>query len=371
MPRIDLVRRSEVSLSTRARQLASMFELEERSTEERWSFDLDLPDRWSVGLIVGPSGSGKTTVGREVFAECFAKYDWPQDGTLIDGFDPEVSVKDAAAALSRVGFSSPPAWLRPYHVLSNGQKFRADMARLLVDTREIVAVDEFTSVVDRDVARIGSAALGKAVRSGGRRMVAISCHDDIIEWLQPDWVLHMPSGKLDRRSVRRHPPINITIQRVDRTAWDVFRHHHYLDHSLSRSAACFVALWNERPVAFASAMSFPHPTSPGWREHRTVCLPDFQGVGIGNKLSEVIAAAYAATGKPYRSTTSHPAMVRYRAASRKWKMTRRPSRCRAQGVGSTLRPSAVQSRGRYTAAFNWVGPADARAAEAWGLLRVK
>ena len=40
-----------------------------------------------------------------------------------------------------------------------------------------------------------------------------------------------------------------------------------------------------------------------------MCLPDFQGLGIGHAVAEFVASLYAASGKPYTSTTSHPSMI--------------------------------------------------------------
>lgn len=367
MPRVDLVVESAAKLSTRARQLASMFELEAKPSREAWSFDLDLPEAWNVGLIVGPSGSGKSTVARHLFGDALVASTWPAEGTLVDGFPKSVGVKDVAAALSSVGFSSPPNWLRPHAVLSNGEKFRADVARALVDERRLVAIDEFTSVVDRTVAQIGSAAVGKAFRRSERQLVAIACHYDIIEWLQPDWVLHMPSGQLERRSVQRRPAIDLAIERVGPEAWDTFRRYHYLSHACSRQAQCFVATVRSRPVAFAAVMWFSHPDAPGWRGHRTVCLPDFQGVGIGNVVSESIAAAYRATGRPYRSVTSHPAMMAYRARSPLWRMFRAPGLIRSSSQRSR-RQVQPKATGRLSASFEFVGAPRPDLAEAWGLV---
>lgn len=369
MPSVDIVVESEMDWSVRTRQVASMFELENKPSQERWSFDLDLPGDWSIGLIVGASGSGKTTVGRHLFGEDFAQgLSWPKNGTVIDGFDRSIPIKEVCAALSSVGFSSPPAWLRPFDVLSNGQKFRAEVARALTSKDSLVVVDEFTSVVDRDVAKIGSAAVAKAVRKGPKRLVAISCHYDVIDWLQPCWVLYMPTGRLERRSVQQRPDIQIEVKRVSRSWWREFSHHHYLNHKIASSAACFVAFWGQRPAAFASSMSFPHPKRPGWREHRTVCLPDFQGVGIGNKLSEVVAAAYRATGKPYRSTTSHPAMIGYRARSQAWKMVRAPSRVAPVGRTSKMKGKVGTSSRRFTAGFEFVGRPNKEYAQVLGLI---
>lgn len=366
MPTIDIVRDSNVRISARARQLASMFELHPECTSERWTFDLTLPQSWSIGVIVGPSGSGKSTVAKEVFAASLVSEDgWPRDATIIDGFDG-VPIKDVAAALSSVGFSSPPAWFRPFDVLSTGQKFRANVARALVTSGDTFVIDEYTSVVDRTVAQIGSAAVSKAVRAAGKRFVAVTCHYDVIEWLQPDWVLEMPDGVLTRRSVQRRPAIQIEVYRTTAEAWRMFSKHHYLSNELHKSSACYVALIGNRPVAFAAVMAFPHAVKPGWREHRTVVLPDFQGIGIGNMLSELIASVYSATGRPYYSTTTHPAMVKYRAKSAKWNMIRSPSRV-GRNKTSKRWDESTSSRDRYTASFRYAGKPNTEAAKLLGI----
>ena len=88
------------------------------------------------------------------------------------------------------------------------------MARALCDPAPLVVIDEFTSVVDRTVAQIGSAAVAKAVRrTSGKQVVAVTCHYDVEEWLCPDWVVEMPNGNFARRSLRR-PPIELEVARV-------------------------------------------------------------------------------------------------------------------------------------------------------------
>jgi ABC-type lipoprotein export system ATPase subunit len=272
--------------TARMLQVAGIFDipLTERS-ERTWTVDLRLGEQpWQIGLIVGPSGSGKSTLAREVFGDSLISgYDWPVDESVVDGFPVELSIRDITAALSSVGFSTPPAWLRPFRCLSTGEQFRATLARALLDPRRLVVVDEFTSVVDRTVAQIGSAAVAKAVRhQPNKQFVAVTCHADVEEWLCPDWVIEMPAGSFIRRSLRQRPSIELEVCRVDRSAWKLFKHHHYLNTSLNRAAVCFVALWRSRPVAFASALPAPGRVTC-WREHRTVCLPDFQGVGLATR----------------------------------------------------------------------------------------
>jgi hypothetical protein len=339
---------------------------------------------------VGPSGSGKSTLAKRVFPE--AVYEpgaWPRNRAVIDAFEKDLSIKQITRTLTAVGFSSPPAWLRPYEFLSTGERFRCDLARALLasplslvpgplqGTRDkgpgtpLVVFDEFTSVVDRTVAKICSAAVSKAIRSGALpvRFVAVTCHHDVASWLAPDWTLDTATGTLARGRLQR-PPIQLEIQRAARNAWNVFKRHHYLTGTLHGSAQCFVGTVDNQPAAFAATLPFPHATRPGWREHRTVCLPDFQGVGIGTALSDFVASLYASTEKPYFSTTSHPAMIAHRARSALWHMHRPPGMAGRSGATSreTCGMAQTNSRGRITAGFEYVGPARAADARRFEIL---
>jgi len=95
---------------------------------------------------------------------------------------------DIANVCQAVGFNTIPSWLKPYHVLSNGEKFRVELAKRLIESDEMIIFDEFTSVVDRQVAKIASHAVQKYIRKNKKQFVAISCHYDVIDWLQPDWI---------------------------------------------------------------------------------------------------------------------------------------------------------------------------------------
>jgi ABC-type ATPase involved in cell division len=351
-------------------QLEGLFEIApSKKSELAWDVSLPIEERdWNVGLVVGPSGCGKSTLARDVFGQHMVRgYDWPADRSVVDAFPSAMGIKEITALLSSVGFSSPPAWLRPFGVLSNGEQFRVTMARAMAEGGEMIVVDEFTSVVDRQVAQIGSAAIAKAVRVRGQRFVAVTCHFDVIDWLQPDWVFDPSSGQFDWRELRRRPEIKLEVVRVHRSAWNLFKHHHYLDRNIHPAANCFAGLVEGRPAAFSAVLSFPHPKRPGWREHRTVCLPDFQGVGIGNRLSEFVAAMYRATGKPYFSTTANPAMVRYRARSPLWRMTRPPGR-NSRSSSRTCSASLSAATRRYTSSFEFVGPALPEQALGFGVI---
>jgi ABC-type lipoprotein export system ATPase subunit len=377
VPRVDCLRSTAIERTVRVRQVEGIFDLppSERS-DVRWQVNVPIEERqWQIGLIVGPSGSGKSTLAREIFgADALAAFAWPTDRSVVDAFPPGMPVKEIVGLLSSVGFSSPPAWLRPYHVLSTGEKFRVELARALATGQSpsipcaTIVVDEFTSVVDRTVAKIGSAAVAKAIRrlDGGTRFVAVSCHDDIIEWLDPDWIYAPATGAFCwRLESRWRPPIELEIARVGRAAWKLFKHHHYLSGDLSPSARCFCAFVAGRPAAFAAVIHRPSPQGGYWAEHRTVCLPDYQGVGIGNALSEFVASLFVATGKRYCSRTSHPAMIRHRARSPAWRMTAKPGMAGRHTGCANLRRSG--SSLRFAASFRFVGEPRPREAAEFGI----
>src|SRR5690242_10003312 len=235
---------SPILESARVAQLRGMFDLAaEKSSRLRWTVALPLDERpWHIGLITGPSGCGKSTIARHFWPDhLHREFAWPRDAALLDGFPAALPIKDITALLSAVGFASPPAWLRPFDVLSTGQQFRVTLARLLAEAPELAVMDEYTSVVDRTVAKIGSAALAKVIRQRNQRFVAVTCHDDVEAWLQPDWVYRPAENAFTWRCLQRRPPIPLAIVRCQASAWRLFAAHHYLSAALHPAAVCFLA----------------------------------------------------------------------------------------------------------------------------------
>ncbi len=357
MPNAHIVVHSPIRRTPRVAQVEGLFDIPpcERTNLE-WDVSLPLDQKpWNIGLIVGPSGSGKSTVARELFADQLRAQEgmppWPEGQSILDGFPAQMPIKDVVALLSSVGFSSPPAWLRPFRVLSTGEQFRVELARLLAFAPEIAVMDEYTSVVDRTVAQIGSAALAKTVRQRGQKFIAVTCHEDVEAWLQPDWTYRPATNCFQWRFLQRRPCITLTISRCRLEAWQLFRRHHYLSTRISPFAQAFLATWQGRPVAF-SAWIHSLVKSGGRREHRTVTLPDYQGVAIGMAVSSFCASIWKALGHRATSTTTHPAFIAARLRSPHWRMIRAPS----LGAGRSKIPGLKHASSRLTAGFEYIGP---------------
>lgn len=362
-------------------QLAGTFDLDVEGKAKR-SFKVDLPsldDPWRVGAIVGPSGSGKSVIAREAYGDAFIEgYGW-DDRSVVSNFelpqtpkDDQPSIKDITRSLSSVGFSSPPDWLKPYRVLSNGQKFRADLARALMDPRPLIVFDEFTSVVDRQVAQVGSKAVAKAVRHdpGGKRFVGVSCHYDFLAWFEPDWVLDLNAGKLARGWVQREqkplerclgtrPSVEVRIHRATRRIWPMFAPHHYLSGDLHVASECYAAVIDERPVAFLATLHRVHPGKRRFRAaHRLVVLPDYQGLGLAKVLLEYVAALESRRQEVdgFRIISSHPALIQTLRHSDRWRCvhwndgTSRNQGLVARGAAGRL---GASSRIRISATFEY------------------
>jgi len=309
-------------------QVEGLFDVPEKARDLReWSVDIPIDDKeWQIGLIVGPSGCGKSIIASEVFKDnIVSDFAWPETESVVDAFPSDMGIKDITGLLSSVGFSSPPSWLKPYRVLSNGERFRVNMARVLAEQRKLAVVDEFTSVVDRTVAQIGSAAIAKTIRNRGQKFIAVTCHYDVLEWLQPDWVYCPVENSFEWRFLQQRPEIKLDILRVHYSAWGYFKEHHYLTGSIHRAARCFMALWNNRPVAFAGIMAFPHvKIKNAYRGHRLVCLPDFQGVGIGSALAQFCGMLCKGAGKRFYIRSSHPAEKGRVIKADDWRVVNRP-----------------------------------------------
>lgn len=322
MPITDVIVESKIKKSFRVDQLKSMFDLPiENKLSHNWHIELPIEDsEWQVGIITGPSGSGKSTIAKAIFGDfVHSGFAWPSDKAVVDAFPDGEKCQDIVSALNSVGFSSPSSWLKPFNVLSNGEKFRCELARAIIEYKNnpYFVIDEFTSVVDRDVAKIGSFAVSKAVRRTGGKLIALSCHYDIIDWLEPDWVFDMRDLSFRRGRLRR-PEIKLEINTVDRSLWQIFSKHHYLSANLHKASQCYGCFWKKNMVAFAAILPLTGFKNTR-RVHRIVVLPDYQGCGIAKVFLNFLGRHYRNNGQSLHITSSHPAVIHGLKRSVEWK----------------------------------------------------
>ena len=338
------------------------FDIQNREkTETEISFNLSEAKSfdWNIGIIYGSSGSGKTSILKQMGN--LASSDFDREKSLISNFD-WLEPKEASLLLSSMGLSSVPTWLRPFHLLSNGEQFRAELAYKVANAKdnEVVLIDEFTSVVDRDVAKSMSFAVQKYIRKHNKRMIVASCHYDVMEWLTPDWICspQKKEGLLERGQWLRQsrPEIELRAHRVEPSAWDLFKEHHYLTSKGSKAFSHYLFTWNNKPVGIVVVSPLPSAhLKNAFRGSRTVILPDFQGLGIGAVASDFIGAIYRNAGRRYYTKTIHPALGEYRNSSDSWRGTPDNGKIRKQRKALSNYDSHWQSKRRASYCHEYIG----------------
>jgi len=312
--------------SYRAARVKSLFNVDSGAN---FSLDADLPiddDTWKLGVIVGPSGSGKTSLGRSIWPDVGiynGDEGWSNDKPIIDEIAPQGDFNDVTGSLSSVGLGSVPSWLRPYSALSNGEKFRASMARIIAEGRNRVIIDEFTSVVDRQIATIGATAFSKSWKRGGGQAILLSCHYDVLDWLEPDWVFDTRTGELQRGLLWRRPKIELEIFQTNGSYWPLFEPHHYLKLPRMVSAKYYVGFVNGEAVCHIATS--PRLEIKGMRACRMVVMPEWQGAGVGMRfLNEVCKLQFTDVNQHHERTssvyfhTSHPGLCAALRRDKHW-----------------------------------------------------
>lgn len=313
--------------SYRAARVKSLFNATNGCNFDLEIDNVDLSGDWNIGVVVGPSGSGKTSIGKMIFGtnKIYDYHEgWDDNKPIIDCIAPEGDFNEVTVFLSNVGLGDVPAWLRPFRVLSNGEQFRAGLARLICEKPTEIVVDEFTSVIDRQIAKIGSQAFQKSWRKNNPKgkIVLLTPHYDILDWLQPDWVIDTKTKTFERGTPRQRPKIDLQIWKVNSSYWRFYKPHYYLDLPMPIAAEYFIGVVDGE-LACHLAVS-PMFQCGGYRGTRLVTMPEWQGAGVGSRFLNFIGQ-YCLDGKarcnkelPMYFHTSHPQLCGYLRHSKKW-----------------------------------------------------
>ena len=292
MKTYSLELKSDSSKTFMAQKAANSFDinLSEKLTHS-FSIKADVETEYNVGLIVGASGSGKTVLAKKIWGEnCFYEIN-NLNKAVIDLFPENTSYNERASILTGVGLSSVPCWLKPLKVLSNGQRARAQ-AGLALFYKDNPVIDEWTSVVDRTTAKIMSHCVQKMARRNNKKIVLISCHYDITEWLKPDWVIDCNDiNYYDYRGLlwQRKEKLTFNIRKTTREPWKYFSKYHYLTSKLPNGTPFIFGLfYKDKQIGFQSFSTYV-PTAkekiPIVHSSRVAIHPDYIGLGLGAKLT--------------------------------------------------------------------------------------
>jgi len=180
---------TNVPLDEFTKMVQNNFDYEFTGVSEFFPYELPkqiLDMDFNILAIVGASGSGKSTLLKEFNGYQANPKHYDNVKAIVSNFD---NPEESAYKLSAVGLNSMPVWCRPRNVLSVGEGFRADIALNLNDH---TIFDEFTSTIDRNVAKSTCNGLQKYIRKHDiKNMVFCSCHKDYIPFLKPDIVIDL------------------------------------------------------------------------------------------------------------------------------------------------------------------------------------
>ena len=325
----------------------------------------DLLKKGGVGLLQGPSGSGKTSLMHLLLASDAENAAAASAASLCVAGEAFAAWKTLGPIGSVVSTELLDVVCLPercrsleYGVLSTGERFMADLARTLMyaatpsaeesfgpfmpslesgaDTNIALGLDEFTSTIDRKLAKRVCCSLAGYLRKTQfeRGVLLATCHVDVAGWLRPDWTFDTGNFEFtERKSGEKveaaaeevetegvtelmsfeRPEIELVVHPCTQAVWQIFKDHHYLSGDIHFATRCLVATWEGRPVAFECRLPFPGVGRMDcYREHRLVVLPDFQGLGIGPKFSDFFGCMHLRQGLRFSSRTAHPRLGGYR-----------------------------------------------------------
>lgn len=324
---IEIHNRTSDFDSYRVARVKSLFNAESGCNFDLKIENVDLSGEWNIGVVVGASGSGKTSIGKQIFGQnkiINLAEGWSNSKPIIDDIAPDGDFNTVTGMLASVGLGDVPSWLRPFHVLSNGEQFRAGLARAICEKPSEIVIDEFTSVIDRQIAKIGAQAFQKAWRreNPSGKVVLLSPHFDIVDWLQPDWVINTNDKSFERGFPRQRPHIELEIRKVNGTYWRYFKPHYYLDLPMPIAAEYFIGIVNGELACHIAVSPWFH--IGGYRATRLVTMPEWQGAGVGTRFLDAIAQYHLdGNGRknkqlPTYFHTSHPQLCAVLRRSEKW-----------------------------------------------------
>jgi ABC-type ATPase with predicted acetyltransferase domain len=297
-----------------------------------------------VVYVTGESGSGKSTLLRELadMIEASGEFgrvlrDWElkidPEGVVVESVGR--STEEALEILSYAGLNEAFIFTRRFHELSDGQKYRFKLAKLIDSGVDVWVLDEFCSLLDRVTAKVVAYCIQKAARRFGKTLLVATAHDDllydlnpnihIVKKLGPDAVVNTYTPEPHECSLLR----DAVIREAGRDTYKRLAHFHYRG-GLPNTTQKVYAAYIHGELAGVIAYTTPHFNLAArnkalpWlkkmnnrerlefinrnitRIARVIVAPKFRGIGLGVK---VVKETMPLTGKKYVETLA--VMARY------------------------------------------------------------
>lgn len=144
-----------------------------------------------IVYIHGQSGSGKSLLLRDL------SWKLAEAGEVVKSID-EVELLDiplvaqigadtheALELMNQAGLNDAYLWVRTPAELSDGQRYRFRLAKLIESGATVWVADEFGAVLDRETAKIVAFNISKAARKAGATLIVATTHGDLVEYLGP------------------------------------------------------------------------------------------------------------------------------------------------------------------------------------------
>ncbi|PEN47008.1 hypothetical protein CN540_28325 [Bacillus toyonensis] len=294
--------------------------------------DIDVSVK-GITYITGYSGTGKSTL-LKILSEKLenALYLAPPiqtDIPIIDSVGGDIGT--AMGILNYVGLGEAYVYLTPYCHLSDGQKFRFQLAHALLKEPKFLIIDEFLSNVDRVSAKIVSFNFQKLCRKKGISAIVATTHEDLIEAVAPDQLIRLDFNGKFQIDNEAHPP---KISELDSlqvcfgtiSDYESLKPYHYADNMPTSEVAnqynveAYTIKYKKNCIAIAMLQSpYPKDWNNIWYfkelndnvmiSNGTIVHPSFRGAGLTKKIYKF--AHHDIFQKGIKCISAHSAMSRF------------------------------------------------------------
>ena len=315
---INIAYKTGVELTPRTSEIAKAFGLGIEDQREFVIYDnltLEIGEK-DIVYVTGDSGSGKSVLLMKL-EEIFKNKKVNMNEVELEEEKPIIenvgkNIEEAIEILSRVGLNDAFIFLRKYSELSDGQKYRYRLAKLVESKAQIWVCDEFCSLLDRETAKIVAYNVQKMARKLGKGVFVATCHTDLLEDLKPNIHIHKRFGK--EVNVQYYNPSRdfdsecsilkqIRIEPGSRRDYLKLAEFHYRSHKLPPFRRIFKAIKNDEvigvivysyPALTVSSRKLALKEKLSLRElnerlsciSRVIVHPKYRSIGLGRKIVE-------------------------------------------------------------------------------------